>query len=157
MVLRKFLYFWPLKYGVVTVGIAFGLTDFIVGSIGWDMVISNKYPDYVVEFFRTMDTRVCVAGFATVFWLMMLNHFLLIYAVFYQKLLLIGTWLLINYMVFLFTLVTVLLDGLLILRIITLGYCLIVVKAYYSELTVVEDEASESSDGATESDNDSNV
>jgi len=83
MHLRKFLYCWPLKYGVITVGIAFGLTDFIVGSIAWDMVIRNKYPDYVVEFFRTMDTRICVSGFATVFWLMMTNHFLLIYAVFY--------------------------------------------------------------------------
>ncbi|EDW90887.1 uncharacterized protein LOC6530238 [Drosophila yakuba] len=156
MVLRKFLYCWPLKYGVVTVGIAFGLADFIVGSIGWDMVISNKYPNYVVEFFRTMDTQICVAGFATLFWLMMLDHFLLIYAVFYNKLLIIGTWLLINYMVFLFTLVTVLLDGLLILRIIALGYCLIVVKSYYSELTTGVDVDSESSEGAISNDNESN-
>ncbi|KMY93037.1 uncharacterized protein LOC6734038 [Drosophila simulans] len=145
MHLRKFLYCWPLKYGVITVGLAFGLTDFIVGSIGWNMVIRNKYPDYVVEFFRTMDTRICVSGFATVFWLMMTDHFLLIYAVFYHKLLIIGTWLLINYMVFLFTLVTVLLDSLLILRIIALGYCLIVVKSYYSELAEAQEEPSDSS------------
>ncbi|XP_043641836.1 uncharacterized protein LOC122612349 [Drosophila teissieri] len=155
MVLRKFLYCWPLKYGVVTVGIAFGVADFIVGSVGWDMVISNKYPDYVVEFFRTMDTQICVAGFAALFWLMMINHFLLIYAVFYNKLLIIGTWLLINYMVFLFTLVTVLLDGLLILRIIALGYCLIVVKSYYGQLTTGLDVESESSEGATGSENES--
>ncbi|XP_016985849.1 uncharacterized protein LOC108049236 isoform X2 [Drosophila rhopaloa] len=117
MHVRKFLCCIPLKYGVIIVGAISGLIDFILGSIGWDMVISNKFPDYVVEFFRTMNTRTCVAGFSALIWVLMIDHLLLIYGVIYRNLLLIGTWLLINYIVFLFTLVTVLLDGWAIVRI----------------------------------------
>ncbi|XP_016985848.1 uncharacterized protein LOC108049236 isoform X1 [Drosophila rhopaloa] len=148
MHVRKFLCCIPLKYGVIIVGAISGLIDFILGSIGWDMVISNKFPDYVVEFFRTMNTRTCVAGFSALIWVLMIDHLLLIYGVIYRNLLLIGTWLLINYIVFLFTLVTVLLDGWAIVRIIGIGYCLIVVKSYYTELNV---STPDSSRGASES------
>ncbi|XP_016994420.1 uncharacterized protein [Drosophila takahashii] len=157
MHLRKFLCCMPLKYGVIIAGASFGLLDFIIGCYGWNMLIKNEFPKFVVEFFRTMDTRICVAGFATVLWLLMINNFLLVYAVLYKKLLLIGTWLLINYMVFLFTLVTVLLDSWAFIRIGCLGYCLIVVKSYYTELSVVEAVESDSSRGASESEDESNA
>ncbi|XP_017069190.1 uncharacterized protein LOC108106545 [Drosophila eugracilis] len=151
MHVRNFLCCLPLKHGVVSVGAAFGLVDFLLGCYGWEMVIADTYPEYLVEFFRTMDTRVCVAGFSALFWVMMVIHCLLLYGVFCNKFVIIGTWLLINYVVYLFTLVTVLLDSLAIFRIIAFGYCLIVVKSYYAEMTMVE-ETSDSSRGASDSD-----
>nr|XP_016929903.1 uncharacterized protein LOC108009778 [Drosophila suzukii] len=157
MRLQKFLCCMPLKYGVISAGVTFGFVDFIIGCVGWHMIVTNEYPNYAVEFFRTMDTQICVAGFSTVAWLLMTNNILLIYATIYNKLLFVGTWLLINYLVFLCTLVTVLLDPFASLRIAYLGYCLIVVKSYYSELTVVEDSESVSSRGASESEDESNA
>ncbi|XP_017125236.1 uncharacterized protein LOC108144683 [Drosophila elegans] len=152
MQLRKFLCCLPLKYGVIIVGAVLGVVDFVMGSIGLEMIISHKYPDEVVEFFRTMDTRTCVAGVTAVIWVLMIDHFLLIYGAINNNLLLIGTWLLINYFIFLFTLVTVLLDDWAIGRIIGIGYSLIVVRSYYTELNVVspvisqEDSTQENSD-----------
>ncbi|XP_050743433.1 uncharacterized protein LOC108030223 isoform X2 [Drosophila biarmipes] len=104
-----------------------------------------------------MDTRVCVAGFSTVLWSLMSINILLIYAAIYEKILIVGTWLLVNYLVFLCTLVTVLLDPLASLRIFYLGYCLIVVKSFYTELTGVEEPETVSSRGASESEDESNA
>ncbi|XP_017049759.1 uncharacterized protein LOC108093906 isoform X2 [Drosophila ficusphila] len=84
MHLRKFLCCVPLKYGTMTVGAVFGIFNLVTGGIGFNMVIANEYPDDVVEFFRTMDTQTCIAGFSTLLWLLMIDHFLLIYAAIYM-------------------------------------------------------------------------
>ncbi|KAH8289786.1 hypothetical protein KR054_010959 [Drosophila jambulina] len=117
MLLNNFLCCIPLVWGVAITGIVCGTLDFVMGSMGWKMVIQDKYADWLIEFFREMSTRTCVSTCAVLFYVLAFIHFLLAYGAYTHNHLIVGTWLLVNYTVFLFTLVTGLLSGLAILRI----------------------------------------
>lgn len=69
----------PLVWGVAITGIVFGSADFIIGSMGWQMVIEDHYADWLLEFFRKMPVRYCVSGFSVAFYLLASVHFMLTY------------------------------------------------------------------------------
>lgn len=79
MQLENFLCCMPLAWGVITTGLIWGIADFVVGTVGWHMVIEDEYSDWLVEFFRQMPVGYCVAGFSFVFYLMAIVHFMLAY------------------------------------------------------------------------------
>ncbi|XP_034654178.1 uncharacterized protein LOC117892196 isoform X1 [Drosophila subobscura] len=137
--LAKFLCCLPLRLGVILTGCLFGLTDIALGSYGWYMVAMNEFPDNIVEFFRTMHTGTCVACFAGTFYLMAFNDLMLIYGAIREKPAYIGIWLLVNFVVLICTMVTALVSGIAIIRIVILSYCMFVVNSFHVELTTEDD------------------
>ncbi|KAH8291153.1 hypothetical protein KR054_009119 [Drosophila jambulina] len=107
------------------------------------MVIQNDYPGWLVVFFHKMDTKDCVVVCSTVVYILAMDHFMLTFGAITANHLLVGVWLLVNITVFVLTLFTGLMSGWALLRLVVMGYCIIVVRSYYENLIAppTEDEA----------------
>lgn len=124
----NFLCFIAFIWGLVITLYILGTGDFTVGR----MVIRDDYS--LVEFFRKMKDRYCEAGYSVVFYLLAMDHFLLTYGVYNANHLIVGTWLLLNLVVFLYSLLAGLVNAWTILRFIVVGMSIILAKSCHDEV-----------------------
>ncbi|KAH8232607.1 hypothetical protein KR032_010516, partial [Drosophila birchii] len=104
MHLKYFLCCFPIKYGVIFVGIAYGVTYFIIGSTGLQMVKDAKYNENFVWFFRKMSVKACVTVGSLILYFMGIINFLLAYAAYTHNHLIVGIWLLVHFTTIIMTL-----------------------------------------------------
>ncbi|KAH8418185.1 hypothetical protein KR009_002240 [Drosophila setifemur] len=122
MHVKKFLCVFPLRFGCMVIGCLLGVADFLMGSVALEMVISRSFSEYVIDFFRGMDPSICVGSFALLFYILAFDHFLMVYGAFKDKTIIMGIWLLVNYLLLMFTIATALLSIIGVFRIGKLGY-----------------------------------
>ncbi|KAH8338419.1 hypothetical protein KR059_003323 [Drosophila kikkawai] len=146
MHLKNFLCCVPLEWGVMFLGLTYGITYFILGTTGLQMVFEGKYHEYLIWFFRKMPINSCVAVGSIVLYFMGFINLLLAYGAHSNNDILVGIWLLVHFMLFMLTLYTALISFYLFLNIAAIGYSMYVVKSFYEALNSALDSDSDSDD-----------